>query len=100
MTALTCFFVGFRTDFVTSVRVSVASAGVLALAGLRPAGARKPQGGGAHTLSAPLATSLPWPVSFRVDRAVIKNKITLLCLFHLQNEAVRDVAFHLRLNKL
>ena len=44
-TALMCFFVGFRTDFVTSVRVSVASAGVLALAGLRPAGARKPQGG-------------------------------------------------------
>ena len=38
-------FVGFRTDFVTSVRVSVASAGVLALEGLRPAGARKPQWG-------------------------------------------------------
>ena len=37
-------FVSFRTDFVTSVRVSVASTGVLALAGLRPAGARKPQG--------------------------------------------------------
>ena len=50
-TALTYFFVGFRTDFVTSVRVSVASAGVLALAGLRPARARKPQGG----------TSLPPP---------------------------------------
>ena len=30
------FFVGFREDFVTSARVSVASAGVLALAGLRP----------------------------------------------------------------
>ena len=38
-TALTCFFVGFRTYFVKSVRVSVASAGVLALAGLRLAGA-------------------------------------------------------------
>ena len=38
-------FVGCRTEFVTSVRVSVASTGVLALAGLRPAGARKPQGG-------------------------------------------------------
>ena len=50
-TALTCFFVGFRTDFVTSVRVSVASAGVLALAGLWPAGARKSQRG---ILSAPL----------------------------------------------
>ena len=34
--ALTCFFVGFRTDFVTSVRVSVASAGVLVLAGGAP----------------------------------------------------------------
>ena len=44
-TALTRFFVPFRTDFVTSVRVSAASAEVLALAGLRPAGARKPQGG-------------------------------------------------------
>ena len=43
-TALTCFFVGFRTDFVTYVRVSVASVGVLVLAGLSPAGARKPQG--------------------------------------------------------
>ena len=34
--------VSFRTYFVTSVRVPVASAGVLALAGLRHAGARKP----------------------------------------------------------
>ena len=41
-TALTCFFVDFRTDIVTSVRVSVVSAGVLALAGLRLAGAQKP----------------------------------------------------------
>ena len=41
-TALACFFVGFRTDFVTSVRVSVASAGVLTLAGLGLPGARKP----------------------------------------------------------
>ena len=48
-TALTCFFVGFRTDFVTSVRVSVAFVGVLALAGLRPAGARNPQGGTSST---------------------------------------------------
>ena len=40
-TALTCFFVDFRTYFVTSVRVSVASAGVLAV----PARARNPQGG-------------------------------------------------------
>ena len=38
------FLVGFRTDFVTSVWVSVAFAGVLALAGIRPAGAREPQG--------------------------------------------------------
>ena len=43
-TALTCFFVGFRTDFVISVRVSVPSAGVLALSGLRPARPRKPKG--------------------------------------------------------
>ena len=43
-TALTCFFVGFCTDFVTSVRVLVAFVGILALAGYRPAGARKPQG--------------------------------------------------------
>ena len=51
--ALTCFFVGFRTDFVISVRVSVASAGVLALEGLRSAGpqGRKPPRG--RTLSAP-----------------------------------------------
>ena len=54
---LTCFFVGFRTYFVTSVTVSVVSAGVLALAGLRPAGARKPQGG-VHPRPPPLATSL------------------------------------------
>ena len=33
-TALTCFFVGLGTKFVSSVWVSVASAGVLALAGL------------------------------------------------------------------
>ena len=49
-TALTCFFVGFRADFVTSVRVSVASAGVLTLAGLRPARPENPKG----TPSAPL----------------------------------------------
>ena len=58
-TALTCFFVGFRTDFVTSVRVSVAPAGVMTLAALRPAGGSKASGGG--TLSAPpplLATSM------------------------------------------
>ena len=36
---------GFRTDFVTSVWVSDAFTRVLALAGLRPAGARKLQGG-------------------------------------------------------
>ena len=30
-----CFFAGFRADFVTSVRVSVASAGVFALASAR-----------------------------------------------------------------
>ena len=53
---MTCSFVGFRTDSVTSVRVSVASAGVLALAGTRPAGARKPQGGA--PLPPPMATSL------------------------------------------
>ena len=35
------FLVGFRTDFVTSVWFSGAFAGVFALAGLRPAGARK-----------------------------------------------------------
>ena len=39
------FLVSFRTDSVTSVWVSDAFAGVLAPAGLRPAGARKPQGG-------------------------------------------------------
>ena len=38
------FFVGFRTYFMTYVRVSVASARVLALAGHRPSGPRKPQG--------------------------------------------------------
>ena len=43
-TALMCFFVGLRTDFVTSVMVSVASAGVLARAGLRPAGPENPSG--------------------------------------------------------
>ena len=52
-TALTCFFVGFRTDFVTSVRLSVAPAGVLARGGPKPQEE-------AHTLIAPppLATSL------------------------------------------
>ena len=45
------FLVGFCTDFMTSVWVSGAFAGVLALAGLRPSGARKPQG----RLSCPLA---------------------------------------------
>ena len=50
-------FVGFRTDFATSVRVLVASAGVLALAGLRPAGPQKPQVRGAHPLR-PLTMSL------------------------------------------
>ena len=47
-TALTfffLFFVGFRTDFVTSVGVLPVSDGVLALAGLRPRGPRKPQVG-------------------------------------------------------
>ena len=43
---MNCFFVGFRTYFVTYVSVSIASAGVLALAGLRPVGTQKPQGGG------------------------------------------------------
>ena len=51
-TALTCFFVGLRTKFVSSVRVSVASAGVLALAGL---GGPKTTRGGAHPLSPPPA---------------------------------------------
>ena len=37
--AMTCFFVGFLTYIVTSVRVSVASDGVLALVSLRPHGA-------------------------------------------------------------
>ena len=49
-------FVGSRTDFVISVGVSVASAGVLTLADLWPAGTRKPQGG--TPLPPPLATSL------------------------------------------
>ena len=35
------FLVGFRTDFVTCVGFGCGFAGVLALAGLRPAGARK-----------------------------------------------------------
>ena len=45
-TALTCFFAGFRTDFVTSVRVSVVSAAVLA----RAFGTQGPENpkGGAH----------------------------------------------------
>ena len=43
------FFVGFRTDFVTSVRVLVASAVALAL------GSPKKQGEGAHPLR-----PLPW----------------------------------------
>ena len=55
-TVLTCFLIAFRTDFVTSVRVLVASAGVLTLAGLWPAGDRKPLGGTPSAL--PLATSL------------------------------------------
>ena len=38
-------FVGFRTDFVTSGRVSVASARVLALAGFRSAGDPKTPSG-------------------------------------------------------
>ena len=37
-------FVGFRTDFETSVTISLASAGVLTLAGLRPAGPKNPKG--------------------------------------------------------
>ena len=46
------FVVVFSVSAQASVRVSVASVGVLALAGIRPAGARKPQGG--RTLSTPL----------------------------------------------
>ena len=42
-TALKCFLSVSATDFMTSVRVLAVSDGVLALAGLRPAGARKPQ---------------------------------------------------------
>ena len=55
-TALACFFVVFRRDFVTSVRVSVASAGFLTLASLRPAGARNQariQGGGGRWVRRP-----------------------------------------------
>ena len=48
-TALTCFFVSLRTKFVSSVRVSAASAGVLALAGLGGPKTTK----GAHILSPP-----------------------------------------------
>ena len=57
-TAPTCFFVGFRTYFVTSVRASVASAGVLVLAGRAPASVRKPQGGAHPLRPPPLSTSL------------------------------------------
>ena len=48
-TALTYFFVGLRTKLVFSARVSVASAGVLALAGL--GGPKTTRG--AHILSPP-----------------------------------------------
>ena len=44
-TALKCFFVGFCTDFVTSVKVSVASAGVLAAPrAFGPRGPENPKG--------------------------------------------------------
>ena len=48
-------FVGFRTDFVTSVRVLVASAVALA-----PGSPPKKQGEGAHPLR-PLPWLRPWP---------------------------------------
>ena len=73
-TALTCVFVGFRTDFVTSVRVSVASAGVLALGDLRPAGARKPQGG---TLSAPWLCHWRTPFLYRYVLHILSGWIHL-----------------------
>ena len=61
--ALTCFFIGFYTDFMTSVKVLVASAGVLALASLRPTGPEHPRGGGGggHTLSAFRHVARIWP---------------------------------------
>ena len=55
-TALNCFFVGFRTDFVTSVMVVVASAGGVARAGLKT-----PRG--LHPFRPPLATSLTSGIS-------------------------------------
>ena len=58
MAALTCFFIGFRTDFVTSVRVSVASAGVLALVGRGPQGSENPKGE-AHPLLIIIIDPLP-----------------------------------------
>ena len=54
-TAPTGFFVGLRTKFVSSVRVSIASAGVLALAGL---GGPKTTRGRTYSPPPPPATSL------------------------------------------
>ena len=55
--SLTGFSVGFRTHFVAYVMVSVASAWVLALTGLRPAGPETPKG--AHALSVPWLRPCP-----------------------------------------
>ena len=66
-TALTCFVVNFPTDFVTSVRASVVSAGVLAF------GSRKTQGGGAHPLQPPWLR--PW---LRLQRSPNSNMLFLI----------------------
>ena len=70
LTALTCFFIGFRADFVTSVRVSVASAGVLAPAGLGPENPK-----GAHPLH-PLGYV---PVTFRRPFLERPNSVAFCC---------------------
>ena len=85
-TALTGFSVGFRTHFVTSVRVSVASAGVLTLTGLRPTGARNPQKG-VHTLSAPWLR--PCPLGYVPAGRVCKLKFCKLTTWPYSWQALR-----------
>ena len=73
-TALTYFFVGFGTNFVTSVRVSVASAGVLVLAGLRPTGRpRGPENLKGATPSAPPPWLRPWPAVLTSCSSIVRQ---------------------------
>ena len=83
--SLTGFSVGFRTHFVAYVMVSVASAWVLALTGLRPAGPETPKG--AHTLSAPWLR--PCPLGHVPAGRICKLKFCKLTTWSYSWQALR-----------